>query len=151
MALEPAPPPADVNLADLAARIAGANLELRALEAELIDEGLWDVGRLERAVGRLEHLVARLNDLARYRALVPPARTPTMPAIESPRFAVSRLGNRIHQARNHAAGTAFPGTADQRREQLHRLDTLSRRLAELVSRDAPDATPSDSAGRPGAP
>ena len=140
---EPAPPPADVNLADLAARIAGANLELRALEAELIDERLWDVDRLERAVGRLEQLVARQRDLARYGELVPPARRTTVPAVESPRFVVSRLGRRVHQARGHAAGTAFTGSADQRHDVLERLDALSRRLAGLVAPDEPPPDESD--------
>lgn len=127
----------DVDVADLAARVLGVNSALRNLEAELDDAALspeqWDAQRLARLVDRLENLLQQQRDLQTYCQLVPQRQQFLVPRLGSGELAISQLGRRIFEARTRAAGPEFGGTETQRRQELKRLDELSRRLARLAA------------------
>jgi len=127
----------DVDVADLAARVLGVNSALRNLEAELEDTGMapeqWDAERLSRIVDRLENLLQQRRDLDAYRQLVSRQRRFLVPQLGSAELIVSHLGRRIFETRRRTAGTDFRGTGAQRRQEIKRLDELSRRLARLAA------------------
>jgi hypothetical protein len=120
-----------VNVEELEARIAGSNLGFRTLESELDDKGTWNAARLEPLAERLKILVLRHADLDLFRELVPKEKRSSVGRLEGPQSAISELGARIVEARKLASGEQFSGTDAERQAELARLDTLSRRLAEL--------------------
>lgn len=134
-------PAGRINLDELSARIAGANLALRALEAELDEQRPWNARRLRSLIDRLEILVVRSNDLATFRGLLSPQERALVGRLESPQPAISLLAARIFEARTHAAGPDFTGTPSRRRAELRRLDELSRRLAELAAQGSQKTPP----------
>lgn len=142
-ALDPASdqPPPRVNLDDLAARIAGTNLALRALEAELDEDRHWNARRLGPLVDRLGILVLRRDDLAKFRGLISPKEQARVGRLASPQGAISLLAARIFEARSRAAGPDFIGTEAQRRAELRELDALSRLLAHIASDRPPRSRP----------
>jgi hypothetical protein len=122
----------EVNLDELTAQIAGANLALRALEAKLDEQRQWNARRLGPLVDQLGRLVIRNNDLATFRKLISTQQRAPVGQLESPRAAITRLAALIHQARNHASGPDSGGTKADRQAELYHLDELSRALAELA-------------------
>jgi len=120
-----------VNLSELSARIAGSNLTLRALEAELDERGEWNATRLAPLLQRLKVLVVLHNDLKLCREVVPAGQRVLVGRLESPRSGVSLMGTRIFDARTLASGAEFRGTEAQREAELRALDELSRQLAQL--------------------
>jgi hypothetical protein len=125
--------PHRVNLDELATRIAGANLALQALEAELDKDDPWNARRLAPLVDRLGILVLRRNDLALFQGLIWPPERARVGHLSSPQAAISRLAARIFEARTHASGPNFIGSQPERRAELRELDELSRQLAEMAS------------------
>jgi len=135
-ALDPTPPVAagvKVNLEELTAHIAGANLELRALEAELDKQSTFNAKRLGPLVDRLSRLVVRENDLTLLLNLVSERERTLAGHLESPWVTISRLAAGIFEARTRAAGRGFQGTENQRQAELRHLDELSRELAGLAA------------------
>ena len=128
----PVTPVARVNLSELSARIAGSNLTLRALEADLDERGEWNATRLAPLLQRLKVLVVLHNDLRLCREVVPAGQRVLAGRLESPRSGVSLMGTRIFDARTLASGAEFRGTEAQREAELRALDELSRQLAQLV-------------------
>jgi hypothetical protein len=126
--------PHRVNLSELSTRIAGTNLALQAVEAELEEDQSWDARRLGPLVERLGILVMRKNDLAVFYELISPRERAGMARLESPQRAISRLAARITEARTHAAGPGFAGSQSQREAELRELDELSAQLAETAGR-----------------
>jgi len=126
-------PPVRVNLDELSARIAGNNLALRGLEADLAEPRQWDAGQLGPLVDKLKILVMRKKDLALIRGLLPAVQQAKVGRLESPQSAISRLGARIFEARTQAESPGFPGSEARRRAELKHLDELSRQLAETAS------------------
>ncbi len=124
----------EVNVGELAARIAGYNLDLRALETDLDESGTWDAARLAPMVDRLKILVVRRGDLDLFREAVPAGKRLDLARLDSPRTASAELGAKIAAARDRAAGASFTGTEAQRRKETDRLDQLSRRLAEAAGK-----------------
>ena len=118
----------------LAARIAGHNLSLRGLEAELDEKGPWDAARLAPMLDRLKILATRHNDLNLFREAVPESKRESLAKLQSPRSAVAQLGARIFEVRGNVTGQNFAGTEAQREAELQRLDELSRALAELAGK-----------------
>jgi len=144
-AVQPAPvelaalPPASaglpavrINLDELAANIAGVNLSLRALEAELDTPGRWNARQLASIVDRLKIIAIRRADLTLFREIVAEGQRVRLGRLASPRAAISRIAARIFEARSHATGPEFTGADAERRAELQRLDELSRRLAALA-------------------
>ncbi len=123
--------PVEVNVEELAARIAGCNMAMRALEADLDENGTWDAARLAPLVERLKILVLRRGDLDLFREVVPAEKRSGVTRLDSPKTAISQLGARIFAARNQASSPKFSGTEADRRAESERLETLSRRLAEV--------------------
>ena len=124
----------EVNVEELTARIAGSNLGIRTLESDLDEKGTWDAARLEPLAERLRILVLRHADLSLFRSLVPADQRSSVGRLESPKSAISELGAHISEARKLVSGEEFKGTEAQRRAELDRLETLSRRLAELAGK-----------------
>jgi len=129
----PARPPHRVNLAELAARIAGTNLALQAIEGELEEDRAWDARRLGPLADRLGILVMRKNDLAVFYKLVSPRERARVGRLDSPQRAISRLAARIFEARTRASGPDFIGSQSERQAELRELDELSAQLAEMAS------------------
>jgi hypothetical protein len=123
-----------VNLDELAARIAGNNLGFRTLESELDEKGPWTAATLEPLAERLKVLVMRHNDLVLFRQLTPEENRSSLGRLETPKSAISQFGARIFEARKLASGADFQGTDAERHAELERLDTLSRELAELAQK-----------------
>jgi hypothetical protein len=121
-----------VNLNELAAGIAGANLALRALEAELDNELPPSARDLASLVDRLEILVLRHDDLALFCELIAPEEHRRAGQLEPPRALIPRLANKIYELRSRATGPQFTGTDPERELELKILADLSRQLAEMA-------------------
>jgi hypothetical protein len=127
-----APPQVRVNTGELTAQIAGSNLALRTLEAELDENRAWDAPHLEALVHRLEVVVTKHRDLTLFRDLISPAEQALVGRIASPRTAIAQLAARITEVRRVRAGD-FAGSQAQRQADLQRLDALSVRLGNLAA------------------
>ena len=121
-----------VNVEELRAQIAGANLAIRAMEAELDEDRHWNSQHLLPLVDRLARLITRANDLALIRELIPDRQRPAISRIRSQQTSISQLAARISQARSFAGSSDFPGSEAQRLTELKRLDELSRTLVRLA-------------------
>ena len=128
----PAEPRVRVNLKELSAGIAGANLALRALEAELDNDLPSSARDLASLVDRLEVLVLRHDDLALFCELITPEERRRAGPLESPRALIPRLANKIFELRSRATGQEFTGTEPERELELKILADLSRQLAEMA-------------------
>ena len=132
----PPPPPAapggssavGVNTEELTAQIAGNNMALRALEAELDEKHAWSVAQLETAAERLEKLIVKNKDLALFRDLISPAEQALVGSPASPRPAIASAAQQVAAARKRTQGSDFAGSKAQRQADLRRLDELSSRL-----------------------
>jgi hypothetical protein len=124
---------AQVNLEELAARIAGVNLNLHTLEAELAERRPWNADQLDGVVHRLDILVLRQKDLTLFRDLITPEEQTKVGSIEPPKNAIARLAGRIAEVRSQVQGDDFRGTENDRRAVLKRLDELSDQLAGLAA------------------
>ena len=124
---------ARVNVEELAARVAGHNLALQGLEAELDEQQDWNAQRLAPLVERLRRLVTRSGDLTLFCELISQRDRATVGELESPRNLIAQSGARIFEARTRATTADFPGTDTQQRTELEQLDRLSRALAEMLS------------------
>jgi len=130
-------PPAgsvQVNVAGLAARIAGCNLAFRTVEAELDEKGEWNAQQLGHILDRVNLLTIRRNDLNLFRETVPEEQRTSLKRLESPKSLIAQLGARIFEARSNANGPDFKGSDAERQAELQRLEELSRRLAELAGK-----------------
>ena len=139
---EPAPPktaaaPPDehvqVNVEELAARIAGVNLAMRTLEADLDQRREWNADQLDTVLNRLDILVLRQKDLSLFRDLVGPADQAKAGKIEPPRQAITALAALIVEARKRIRVSEAAGAAADRETALKHLDELSDRLAALAT------------------
>jgi hypothetical protein len=122
-----------VNTEELTAQIAGSNLTLRTLEAELDEKHAWNAERLESIVRRLDVVVVKNRDLSLFRDLITPAQQALVGQIASPRPLISQLANRIVEVRSRVQGADFAGPEAQRQAELRRLDALSTRLGNLAA------------------
>jgi len=129
----PKQPGNHVNVDELKARITGANLAIRALEAELHDGRQWNARELAGMIERLRVLVRRADDLRLVWELTPRDQQTDTGCPDSPRAAISRLAANIYQARTRTSAPDFPGTEAQRETELVLLDELSRELAYLAT------------------
>jgi hypothetical protein len=129
--VEPPEPEVRVNIEELAARITGTNLALRAIGAELAETREWSTDRLASLVNRLDILVLRQQDLALFCDLTAPEERRALEPMEPPRAAISQVKSRIKALRARTAGSEFSGTEAERRTELDQLDALARRLAGL--------------------
>jgi hypothetical protein len=124
----------EVNVGELAARVAGYNLSLRALEADLSGEAAWDAKRLQPLVCRLEILIIRQNDLNMFRDMLSEPDRALVGWLESPRGAISKVAECLFDARNRTLGADYSGNEAQRQAELLLLDALSRKVAEVADR-----------------
>jgi len=134
LADEPPAGSVQVDVAALAARIAGCNLAFRTVEAELDEKSEWNAQRLGPILNRVNLLTIRRNDLNLFRETVPEEQRISLKRLESPKSLIAQLGARIFEARSHANGANFKGSDAERQAELQRLEELSRRLAELAGK-----------------
>jgi hypothetical protein len=133
---KPVPPEktgVQVDVEGLAVRVAGTNLALRTLEAELIEQNTWNAEQLDAALSRLDILVLRGRDLTLFRDLVTPAEQARVGRIEPPRHVISQLAARIAETRARAGGHDASAAGAVRAAELEHLDQVSQRLAELAT------------------
>lgn len=123
-----------VDVAGLATRIAGCNLALRTVEAELDEKGPWNALRLGPMLDRIKILTIRRNDLNLFREAVSEEQRASLKRLESPKGLISQFAARIFEARTHATGPDFKGSDAKRQAELQRLEELSRGLAELAGK-----------------
>ncbi len=123
-----------VNVEELAARTAGVNLAIRALEAELDRRGPWNSIRLRPLIDQLGRLMNRSSDLTLFHQILAKQQRASVGRLDSPETLISQVAARIFEARNHAGRSDFEGSEPQRRAELRQLDELSRKLALLPSR-----------------
>lgn len=129
---EPVPNPVQIDVDELSARIAGCNLELRALETSLDEKGHWDAARLEPLVDRLKILLIRRNDLRLFRESLPEQSRASVASLEAPKMAIAQFGAKIFEIRKRLGESSPAGNDAERRTELSRLDVLSRQLAEMA-------------------
>jgi len=124
-------PAITVNMGELSSRVAGTNMALRSLEAELDSKKNLTVDELDSMVGRLNRLATRRKDLALYLEVISPQQRATVARLESPRTVIMQLQSRLDTARTDAAGPYFVGSESDRQTVLWLLDKLSRTLGKL--------------------
>lgn len=124
-------PAITVNMGELSSRVAGTNMALRSLEAELDSKEDLTVDELDSMVGRLNRLATRRKDLALYLEVISPQQRATVARLESPRTVIMQLQSRLDTARTDAAGPYFVGSESDRQTVLWLLDKLSRTLGKL--------------------
>ena len=127
-----AEPAVGINVGELRTRIAGTNMALRALEAELYDARSWDHDELASIVARLHALVLRAEDMRLFREMVPEETRGLIDVADSPQPAITLAAARIADARQHISEGWDTGTETERLAELGRLNELSRRLAEIA-------------------
>ena len=123
-----------VNVEELAARIAGVNLAIRALEAELDRRGPWNSIRLQPLIDQLGRLMNQRNDLTLFHQILAEEQRTSVGRLDSPETLISQVGARIFEARNRVGRSDFEGSESQRHAELRQLDELSRKLALVASR-----------------
>lgn len=117
---------------ELSARIAGNNLALQRLAAELDEKKPLNAAQLAPMIERLEPLVARRDDLRMFVDMLSLQQRKEVGSLESPADLIAELNTKIAAARKHAQSDAFQGTAQQRATELEMLDALAGKLADLV-------------------
>jgi|GEM_PF-5645092 len=122
------PPGPRIDLAQLAARIGGYNLGLRAIEIQLNEPGTWSVERLEPLCAEFRALEARRELSDMYLQVLQPGERKQVAEHEASDAVLTMLGQRTFEARARALARDFPGDAEQRRRELSRLDELARQL-----------------------
>ncbi len=127
-----AEPAVGVNVDELRTRIAGTNMALRALEAELYEARSWNHDELASIVARLHALVLRAEDMRLFRDMVPEETRRLIDVTDSPQPAITLAAARIADARQRISDRRDTGTETQRQAELGRLNELSRRLAEIA-------------------
>ncbi len=126
------PLPIQVNVPQLAARVAANSLNLRTLEAELDDDGRpWSRTSVEGSLRRLRLLVEEQRHLRQFIELVPEKDRSSVGEFESVVPVAAQLARRINEVQRSAAGDGFRGSAAERQTELDLLDRLSQSLEEL--------------------
>ncbi|MFZ1932803.1 MAG: hypothetical protein WCB27_11235 [Thermoguttaceae bacterium] len=123
-----------VNVEELEASIAAANLALRELEADLAEKTAWTAAKLEPLADRLKTLIVRRDDLGLFRDAVPKDQQAEITKLETPKMAISQLNARLAEARRRASDPHFVSDEVERRAELTRLEAIAHRLAELAGK-----------------
>lgn len=122
----------EVNLIELAAQIAGTNMALRGVEAQLEKTRFWDAVQLEQMVDILKKLSTRHDDLTLFRDLLPESDRRLVGQLDSTRAAISECSNRLSECKSRAASRSFRGNEEDRAKELQKLDELAQELARLT-------------------
>jgi hypothetical protein len=122
----------EINLIELAAQIAGTNMALRNVEAQLSKSRHWSSAQLEQIVGILKNLSARHDDLTLFRELLPENDRRLVGQLDSTRSAVSECSERISERRSRVVSKTFPGGEEDRQAELNKLDGLSQELGRMT-------------------
>jgi hypothetical protein len=123
----PAEPRVDVNRAELRARIAGTNLALRALEAEIDRRRAWPIGEVAAFTTRLRQLATRCHDLRLFLDLLDEPERRLFEPLRSPLPVVAQLGEQLAAARRRIAPD------DRSRDAMAHRDMLDHLHGELES------------------
>lgn len=126
------PLPVQVNVPQLAARVAANSLNLRTLEAELDDDSRpWSRTTIENSLRRLRLLVEEQRHLQQFIELVPEKDRSRLTEFESAVPMAAQLARRISEAQRLAAGDGFRGSSAERQTELDHLDRLAHSLEEM--------------------
>lgn len=120
---------ARVNTEELAARIAGHNLALSALVERSRQSKGWSLEEAAAAVGELEDLAVGREDLAVYRGLLSEPERQGCGTLNAADDAVAAVAAQVARLREALARAEASSST---RDQLQKLDALSRRLAALA-------------------
>jgi len=123
---------ARVNLRELTVQIAGNNLAIEKLAAELESKPLCSAGELEVLIERTTILLARRDDLKLYWDALSAEEQQQVGRLNSGSEVVSLLGAQIARARVRVRHSEYPGGQAAREADAKRLDALSRQLSDLV-------------------
>jgi hypothetical protein len=122
----------EVNLIELSARIAGANMAIRNVEAQLSQDRRWSAKNLSIIVASLKQISERQNDLKLFRKLLPESERNLVGEIESPREIISQCSTLIAETRSRIDRPGTRRLSKAREDELKKLDELSRQLSKLV-------------------
>lgn len=126
------PLPVQVNVPQLAARVAANSLNLRTLEAELDDDSRpWSRTTIENSLRRLQLLVEEQRHLQQFIELVPEKDRSRLSDFESAVPMAAQLARRISEAQRLAAGDGFQGSSAERQTELDHLDRLAQSLEKM--------------------
>ena len=123
---------AEVNLIELAARIAGTNMAFRSIENQLKETHKWDAKQLDSMVTSIKQMCDRRNDLTLFRNLLDESDRGLVGELDSPREAISQCSARIAEVQKQLESRTSR-RSKHREEELQRLDAQSRELAKLVT------------------
>ncbi|MEX0937894.1 MAG: hypothetical protein WDZ59_08525 [Pirellulales bacterium] len=128
----PLPPPgsAQLNIDELAVRIAGYNLAMRSLDAELLGRTNHSIADLAGIVHRLDELRTAHEDVKLYWNLLDSDQRQGLSEMFPARELITSLADRIGRTRGKLVVDG--GAAEAVAEQRALLDDLSRKLAELA-------------------
>ncbi|MFW6124700.1 MAG: hypothetical protein ACOC46_01020, partial [Pirellulales bacterium] len=125
-------PTVAVNREELGTRIAGTNLALRALEAEMDRRAAWPLGQVAAFTGRLKALAVRVHDLRLFLDLIDESDRRLMEPLQSPLPVVGQLQRQIVGARRRIAPDDRSHDALARREILDHLQGELGSIRELL-------------------
>jgi hypothetical protein len=134
----PLPPPgsAQVNIDELAVRIAGYNLAMRSLDAELLGRTNHSIADLAGMVRRLDDLRTAHEDVKLYWNLLDADQRQGLSEMFPARELITSLADRIGRTRGKLVVDGGAAEAEQRAL----LDDLSRKLAELAVEFEPSSS-----------
>ena len=130
----PAQPAVRINRTELAARIAGVNLALQTLEAELDRQQEWTAANLALLVEEVDILAQRYADAMLYYQMLSENERPLVGRPESPERLIAELVGIIGSVRSRVLGSDFTGSPPERLAELEALDAVARRLLEAADR-----------------
>jgi hypothetical protein len=122
-----------VNHGELSARIAGLNMNLRALETELDERKNWDVAQLTAKIAKTKTIVQQRKDLQIVRDLLSDAEQKYIEKLRSPRAVIAQLGHHIAILRMKLTEINAAEPSKAHADDLDALDQLSKELAGLAA------------------
>jgi hypothetical protein len=122
-----------VNHGELSARIAGLNMNLRALETELDERKNWDVAQLTAKIAKTKTIFQQRKDLQIVRDLLSDAEQKYIEKLRSPRAVIAQLGHNIANLRMKLTERNAAKPSKAHTDDLDALDQLSKELAGLAA------------------
>jgi hypothetical protein len=121
-----------VNHGELSARIAGLNMNLRALETELDEQKNWSAVQLTEKIAKLKTLVQQRKDLQIVRDLLSEEEQKFIEKLRSPRAVIAQLGQHIADLRMKLTERNAAEPSKAHSDDLAALEQLSKDLAGLT-------------------
>jgi hypothetical protein len=123
----------EVNRDELSTRIAGLNLNLRALETELDEQKNEDVDQLTAKMAKLKTLAQQRKDLMAVRDLLGEEDRKYIVKPQPPRAVIAQMGQHIAELRTKLSDGKPADRTATHSADLDKLDQLSKDLAALAA------------------